>query len=250
MNCQWHYDRLIERARTRSLSCYTEQHHVVPRCMGGTNARSNIVALTPEEHYVAHQLLAKLYPKHLGLLGAAMLLATGSGGRSQNKMYGWLKRRFGAAVSERMSGRPVPPATKAKLSVANKGKPLTAEHRQKLSDAKQGKDASPEVLARRAKRKAAYLPKPRKPRGPHSAETVEKIRLALTGVKRGHLSDAHRARLSVIRKGMPRSDQWRANLSAALTGKSVPIEVRAKISASLVTRMNAAREQDGLLAHV
>ena len=39
-----------------------ERHHIKPRCMGGTDDMFNLVDLTPREHYIAHQLLAQLYP--------------------------------------------------------------------------------------------------------------------------------------------------------------------------------------------
>lgn len=34
-----------------------EKHHVVPRSLGGTDDSSNIIRLTPREHYIAHRLL-------------------------------------------------------------------------------------------------------------------------------------------------------------------------------------------------
>lgn len=63
-----HYDRLIERARIRKLEGYVEKHHILPKCIGGSNDKTNIVSLTPEEHYVAHQLLVKIYPGVQGLI--------------------------------------------------------------------------------------------------------------------------------------------------------------------------------------
>lgn len=54
------YDRLIERAKTRSNATgYTERHHIIPRSLGGSDDHSNIVVLTAKEHYIAHRLLAK-----------------------------------------------------------------------------------------------------------------------------------------------------------------------------------------------
>ena len=35
MNYAAHYERLVKRARSRSLVGYRERHHVVPKCMGG-----------------------------------------------------------------------------------------------------------------------------------------------------------------------------------------------------------------------
>ena len=51
----------------------------------------NIALLTPEEHYLAHQLLTKLNPSHKGLAKAAHMMCSG---RPTNKYYGWVRRRF------------------------------------------------------------------------------------------------------------------------------------------------------------
>lgn len=61
----------------------------------------NLAVLTPEEHYLAHQLLVKIYPdNHLLINAAAMMIPN----RPSNKMYGWLKRRFSAAQSINQGG--------------------------------------------------------------------------------------------------------------------------------------------------
>jgi hypothetical protein len=36
-----------------------DSHHIVPKCMGGSNSTSNRVLLTPREHFIAHLLLSK-----------------------------------------------------------------------------------------------------------------------------------------------------------------------------------------------
>ena len=60
MDYQKHYDLLCERAKTRELNCYTESHHVIPRCMGGTNDPDNLVDLTPEEQEVVVRALSAI----------------------------------------------------------------------------------------------------------------------------------------------------------------------------------------------
>jgi hypothetical protein len=90
-----HYNLLIERAKSRNLDGYKERHHIVPRCMNGTDDKSNIVELTPEEHYVAHQLLVKMYPDVDGLVYAVNKMAVSSKYvKRNNKRYGWLRRRY------------------------------------------------------------------------------------------------------------------------------------------------------------
>lgn len=104
MNYIKHYNVLVERAKTKSsTSEYRERHHVVPRCLGGSDDADNIVSLTPEEHYVAHQLLVKMYPDHKGLVWAALQM-TGqpNGKRSNNKLYGWLRRKYQKVAKQRV----------------------------------------------------------------------------------------------------------------------------------------------------
>lgn len=101
MNYLHHYTALIERARNRVLHEYTESHHIIPRCLLGSDDASNLVELTPEEHYVAHQLLVKIYPLNRKLLHAACMMAvSGSKTFRNNKLYGWLRRQL--SVSARL----------------------------------------------------------------------------------------------------------------------------------------------------
>ena len=61
------YERLMDRAKGRELLGYTEKHHVLPKCMGGSNDPSNIVRLTAKEHFMAHKMLVRIHPDVAGL---------------------------------------------------------------------------------------------------------------------------------------------------------------------------------------
>ena len=102
MNYKKIYENLILRAKTRTLDSYTEKHHIVPRCMGGTDDEENLVRLTPEEHYLAHQLLIKIYNGNYKLVKAASMMIPN---RQSNKMYGWLRRRLSEAKSVEQKGK-------------------------------------------------------------------------------------------------------------------------------------------------
>jgi hypothetical protein len=95
MNYQKHYDALINRAKNRLLEGYCETHHIIPRCMGGNDDPTNLVDLTAEEHYVAHQLLLKIYPENYSLLYAASMMTIGES--RNNKLYGWLRKKMSDA---------------------------------------------------------------------------------------------------------------------------------------------------------
>lgn len=93
------YKRIIDRARNRSLAedVYVEKHHIIPRCLGGSDDDWNIICLTPEEHYLSHQLLVKMCPENQGLVHAACMMTVNSEEKDQqrgNKLYGWLKQRW------------------------------------------------------------------------------------------------------------------------------------------------------------
>lgn len=103
MNYELIYSSLITRAQGRALSCYTESHHIIPKCIGGNDASNNLVDLTPEEHYLAHQLLVKIHPNHPGLTFAAMTMTQGP--RRSNKLYGWLKRRHSKNITATQTGK-------------------------------------------------------------------------------------------------------------------------------------------------
>ncbi len=54
------YDRLITRAKGRvKVKGVHDNHHIVPKSLGGSNEKSNIAVLTYDEHFLAHWLLTK-----------------------------------------------------------------------------------------------------------------------------------------------------------------------------------------------
>lgn len=58
------YNALIDRAKSRiSANEYVEIHHIVPNCLGGQDVSTNLVKLLAREHYLAHLLLVKIYPR-------------------------------------------------------------------------------------------------------------------------------------------------------------------------------------------
>lgn len=89
MNYQKIYENLILRARHRIINGYFEKHHIIPKCLKGSDDPCNIVNLTPEEHYFAHLLLVKIHPHNRSLIYAAKMMA----GHGTNKSYGWLRRK-------------------------------------------------------------------------------------------------------------------------------------------------------------
>ena len=92
------YDELIEKRKQDLPKGYVERHHILPKSLGGGDEPENLVSLTPEEHYLAHQLLVKMHPDNDSLVYAAQMMIPN---RPSNKLYGWLKRRYSNACKKK-----------------------------------------------------------------------------------------------------------------------------------------------------
>jgi hypothetical protein len=95
------YINLVNKGRNRNISGYMERHHIIPKCLGGSDEVINLVYLTPEEHFLAHQLLVKIHAYNPKLVYACVRMTQhNSGLRINNKLYGWLKRKRSEVVSK------------------------------------------------------------------------------------------------------------------------------------------------------
>lgn len=134
MNYQTVYNNLIEKARQRNgVNGYSEQHHIIPRSVGGTDDSNNLVQLTAREHFIAHLLLAKIH-------GGALIFAAYAMCHQYNKyqkrtykinshIYNTLKKEAAKILSEKAKHR-------------FSGVPKTAEHKEKIRNALVGKTNS------------------------------------------------------------------------------------------------------------
>jgi hypothetical protein len=58
---RWYYS-IIEKAKNRDLKEeYSENHHVIPKCLGGIDNESNLAKLLAREHFICHLLLTKMH---------------------------------------------------------------------------------------------------------------------------------------------------------------------------------------------
>lgn len=54
MNYNKHYQLLISNAKTRdNIEGYSEKHHIIPSCLGGSDDAKNLVLLTLREHFIS-----------------------------------------------------------------------------------------------------------------------------------------------------------------------------------------------------
>jgi len=205
---------------------YTEVHHIVPRCMGGTNHKDNLVRLTAREHFVAHQLLIKIYPKNRKLIFAAAMMSLSSGRlkRSSNRLYERLKKLRAKAMSELHKGKTVSEETRQKLREKNKNYRPTPEAIEKSRLAATGRVCS---ASTRTKISAAAIGHSRNKGKKLSEDHKKKISESRIGKP---LSEETKEKLSKINKGKQRSDATKEKISAAHKNRIFTEEHRKKIS--------------------
>ncbi|BES53066.1 hypothetical protein [Aeromonas phage phiWae14] len=142
MNYEKIYNDLMARAKDRVIEGYTERHHIIPRCMGGSDDKSNIAVLTAEEHYVAHQLLVKMYPMSRGLAHAVSLMCVSSNLMIRNnKRFGWIRRKFdemNRGENSNNYGKKWSEETKRKMSESMTGLKRTEESKERMSKNRTG----------------------------------------------------------------------------------------------------------------
>lgn len=167
MNYKKIYDQIIQRAMNRALTGYKERHHIIPRCIGGTNNIDNLVYLTAREHFIVHKLLCEIYPDNNKLFFAYRMMAIMTDSKDNDRLY-----KIGSREFERIR------ALSSKLqSDINKGVSKSSETIEKI-------------------RKSCIISFSNRP--PMSDETKEKISNSLKGRK---LSDEHISKLKVSHSG-------------------------------------------------
>jgi hypothetical protein len=221
MDYQKIHDSIIDRAQGRIVEGYIERHHILPKCMGGGDEPENLVELTAREHFVVHQLLVKLNPKHYGLPRACKRMCDWNDDhmrdRSKNKWYKWLR--------ERMSATGLSPEHKAKISAASMGE----------NNVMYGKTHSEEAKAKMAAAQKVRMADP-------------EIRTSLSAIMTGStnpnygkvFSQEIRDRMSVGSMGKTHSEETKAKMSAAKLGQKKSPEHCAAMKAGWARKRLAA----------
>lgn len=203
---EW-YNAIIENARTRTLDCYKERHHIIPRSLGGTDSKDNLVDLTAREHFVCHWLLVRI---HTGQSQHKMVYALNGMKRNgkdneryetaiTSRVYEKLKKEFSRVHSETMKGR----------QAHNKGKPMSEEQKARIRATKAANPYKPtaEVIAQRVTKQTGQK---------RSEETKLKMSLAAKGKSKGPMSDKEKQKRSVANKGRPKTAEHNAKKAQTL----------------------------------
>lgn len=108
MNYNKIYNSIISLARERvAPDCYCEKHHIIPKSMGGSDSKENIVILTAREHFIAHWLLLKIHKnKSMTYAFFAMTKPVGNGKkRYTSKSFKYARESMATWMSKNRSGK-------------------------------------------------------------------------------------------------------------------------------------------------
>lgn len=116
MNYKKVYEKIINNRinnpiQQNNLYLYTEKHHIIPRSVGGTDDKSNVIILTAREHFICHLLLTKMYNKNTSewfkMIKAFSYMYTKNKKQcrySNNKWYEYLRINLSITQSIKQSG--------------------------------------------------------------------------------------------------------------------------------------------------
>lgn len=163
------YNNIISNAALRTDFGYSENHHILPRSLGGSNAKSNLARLTAREHFVCHRLLTKMTigtEKKKMLLALLMMCVTSRNQQrhkinsSQYEQIRIQASKANSGINNPMHNRTHLAETKKKISdavlIANaKHGPRshTEEAKKKISSSRMGKVLSAEARDKMSKRR-------------------------------------------------------------------------------------------------
>lgn len=202
MNYKKIYDSLMSsrmeikelRKGEKKIGKYFERHHITPVCMGADSSRKlssdNIVLLTAKEHFIAHLILAEIYPDNYEIVYALFAI---SNQRSKDlkrhvtsaKTYERIKTEFAKKQSEKKKGKPGIPwsdKTRKKLVPLMKGRRVSDKTKEILRDCNLGKKYGEET-----RKKLSKIHEGRK----HSVDTKEKLRQSKIGNKNPMFGKTH-----------------------------------------------------------
>jgi len=150
------YNKFIDVLKAQTIDGYYELHHIIPKSSGGSNDKSNLVALTARQHYIAHWMLWKAYGENM-TRAFFMMSSVGRYERVSSKTYDKARKDYSVQVKIQMANKPNIPkftpehreklkqaklgtkrteATKEKLRIAGLGRKLTEETKMKISNTK------------------------------------------------------------------------------------------------------------------
>lgn len=135
------YDKLINFYKNKLIEGYNEKHHIIPKCLGGSDDLENLILIPARVHFICHYLLYKAYPNNNKLaLAFSMMTVNNPYQKRNSKLYEKAK----LARSLALKNIPRPEWVKEKLrkpksNTENYKKPKSEKHKKNIGIALKGR---------------------------------------------------------------------------------------------------------------
>jgi hypothetical protein len=153
MNHQKIYESIIQKAKSENRKretryrikkynltfIYYENHHILPRCLGGNDDKENLVLLTAKEHYVCHKLLTHIYKGNTKIICAFHRMTNDKrkNCRISSRDYAYVKE-LTTGGGNAFFNKHHSEKTKEILKIKKTGKKLSKEHCKSISNGLMG----------------------------------------------------------------------------------------------------------------
>ena len=191
---------------------YTEDHHIIPQSLGGSDEKSNLVTVTGREHALCHWLLLKMtegedYEKMsyaFNFMGSENEFQQRYHSRIITRAYQRHRIKHAHLHSKRMKGK----------TPANKGKKMSEEQKQLLRERAKANHASGKVYSEESQQKRIAKVTGQK----RTKETRKKMSLASKGKPKGPMSEEQKLKRSITMTGQKKKSGHADKVRAAVLG--------------------------------
>jgi len=230
MNHQKIYESIIQKAKLENRIklrknqknyVYYENHHIIPRCLGGSEKNENKVLLTGKEHYICHKLLTYIYKRNYKLACAFFRMTYSKFTKHKISSRDYEYAKILKSIT------PISEETRLKM----KAHKFTNEHKIKLSESHKGIHYENRILNRRGELNTFYGKK-------HSEESKQKMRKAKLGKIPTEETKQKRSISMIGKNKYERTNEMRKNMSIAHKGKKLTEEHKTNISKNHYRRKN------------
>ena len=189
---------------------YHEQHHIIPRCMGGTDEEENLIDLFAREHFEAHRLLVLENPDNDKLIYAWHMMSIMNNGDIRiyeitAEEYEEARRAFINILSSNMSGENnimygKCHSEEARQKIGEKAKIRYEDQNNHPMFGKHHNEETKRVIGDKAKERYKN-PEDNPMYGRHhTEESKEKMSIAKRGKSIGPLTEDHKKKISESKK--------------------------------------------------
>ena len=132
---KWYFE-LVAKGQASPVDGYGEWHHIIPKSLGGSNEKVNLVRFSAREHFVAHRLLVRMLVGKAKQKMVYALKRTVSSKKHvpNSRVFAQIREEYAKTTSAVLTGRKLSQAHRENISRGQKGLPKNDSFKKQMSD--------------------------------------------------------------------------------------------------------------------